>query len=472
MADLLSILSSAATSLAAHRATTATASHNIANANTPGYTRQRAELRALSPELLGGGSYLGRGAELGSVTQARDRFLEGQVPQALGGAARSTAESEALQAVHVLDPERAGSLAAAIGGFYGSLRALAQNPSESGLRSDAFASARSLAYTFNRASTELQAQRSGLDARLSGYVGEVNASARAVADANLAIARARASGGEPNDLLDQRRQHLDRLAELTGGIPVEQSDGMVNVQLPGGTPLVSGTRASAVSLLADPANGGLFGLRVAAADGAPPAGVPAGAFGGSIGGTLAARDGAMKTALGALDQLAADVAGELNVVHRNGRGLSDATSRSLFTGSTDPNEPEPDLTPITAASIRVKLTDPSQLATAAAGGAAGDARNANLLVDTERKALSGGQDVQATLAGITSAFGAEARRAEAFAEQDEGIRDQLLEMRESASGVSIDEELVEMQRAQRAFEALAKVIQVADEMTRTLIQIR
>jgi flagellar hook-associated protein 1 FlgK len=463
MADLLSILGSASTSLAAQRAVSATASHNIANANTPGYTRQRAELHASAAELTGG-AWIGRGSQLGGITQIRDRFLEAQVPRVLGEAARSSAESEALAAVHVLDPERPGSLATAIGSFYGSLRALAQNPSESGLRSEALASARTLAATFNRSSRELSAQRAGLDARLGGYVGEVNAAARAVADANAAIARARVTGAEPNDLLDLRRQHLDRLSELTGAAQVEHSDGSIGVVLPGGAALVSGVHAGALSLLPDAANDGLAAVRLAAPDGSPPRTLSADAFGGSIGGTLAARDGGMKAALEDLDRLAGDVAAALNAAHAGGQGLDGSTGLALFSAAGGG--------PIDAGSIQVALADPRQLATAAAGGAAGDARNAQRLVDTERQPLSTQQDVQATLSAITAELGAEARRAEAYAEQDEGLKEQLLAMRESGAGVSIDEELIEMQRAQRAFEALAKVIQVADEMTRTLIQIR
>jgi flagellar hook-associated protein 1 FlgK len=241
--------------------------------------------------------------------------------------------------------------------------------------------------------------------------------------------------------------------------------------LPGGGALVSGLNAGALVVFPDPANGGLAGVRLAPPDGSPPAQLPVGALGGSMGGTLAARDGAMKAALDDLDRLAADIAGALNAKHVGGQGLgidpgtgAAWTGLALFASS--------DAGPITAGTLRLALSDARQLATAAAGGAAGDATNAHLLVATELAPLSGGRDVQATLSGITSAFGAEARRAEAFAEQDAGLKEQLLTMRESRSGVSIDEELVEMQRAQRAFEALAKVIQVADEMTRTLIQLR
>lgn len=464
MADLIAVLSNAANSLGAQRALSATAAHNLENVNTPGYSRQRAHVVATLPAETVGGIFIGRGAQLAGVTQARDRFVELQLPRVLGESSRSTAEAEALQAVHALDPERPGSLGSAIGAFYGSLQGLSQNPGDAGLRATALASARTLATAFNRTSDQLQAQRAGLDGRLQGYVEEINAAAAAVADANAAIRAASNAGGAPNDLLDLRQRHVDRLAELTGATPVPQGDSAISLVLPGGGALVSGVLAARVTLEPDPANGGLARVRVQATDGSSSL-LPEGAFGGSMGGTLAARDGAMRQAASSVDQLAFDLAGELNRVHAAGTGLDASTGRALFAvGASAVGA---------AGTLRVALTDASQLATS--GSAAtlpGDPANALALLATQRQALGGGKDVQATIAAITSAFGAESQRATAYAEQDAAMRDQLVAMRESISGVSIDEELLEMQKAQRAYEAIARVIQVADEMTQALLNLR
>jgi flagellar hook-associated protein 1 FlgK len=467
--DLIAILSNAASSMAAQRALSATAAHNIQNANTAGYSRQRAELAATLPADSLGGVFIGRGAYLASVTQVRDRFLEAQVPRALGEAARSSAEAEALASVHVLDPERAGSLAAALGGFYGTLRALSQNPGEQGLRSAVLGAARSLASSFERTAAGLEGARAGVDARVVDLVAEVNASARAVAEANATLQRTSGAGAAPNDLLDLRQKHLDRLAELTGATAVAQSDGSIAVLLPGGGALVSGARAGALATEADPASSGLLSLRLAGVDGSDAA-LPAAAVGGAIGGAFAARDGALRAALAAVDALAADVAGGLNAVHA-GAWVRDPVGGQWSQGG--PLFASAGGGPITARGLRVAVTEPWQLATASAAGAAsGDPAVVQALVDTEGAPVRGGPDVQAALSALTSAFGAESQRATAWAEQDEGLRDEILAMREGRSGVSIDEELIEMQKAQRAFEAIAKVIQVADEMTRTLMQLR
>jgi len=134
MGDLLSILAQSSTSLGAHRASAATASHNLANVNTPGYARQRANLEALTPADLLAGSFVGRGVGLQSITQARDRFIERQIPTALASSAWSSAESQALFAVSALDPDAPGGISSALGAFYSSLRDLSQNPADSALR--------------------------------------------------------------------------------------------------------------------------------------------------------------------------------------------------------------------------------------------------------------------------------------------------------------------------------------------------
>jgi flagellar hook-associated protein 1 FlgK len=463
--DLLSLLSNAAASLSAQRAASATAAHNIQNVGTPGYARQRAHLATAGAAQEGGGAWIGRGATLAGVTQVRDRYVEAQLPRVLSDAASSSAQSEALEAVHTLDPERAGSLASTLGAFYASLQTLSQNPGDAGLRATALASAGTLASTFRRSAEELSATQAGLDERVRGWVEGVNAAARAVAGANTAIQKARAAGGEPNDLLDLRQRHLDELAELTGGMPVPQGDGSVSVVLPGGASIVSGNVAGSLSTAPDPANGGLASVRLTVSGGAAATPLEGGALGGSIGGALGARDGAVRAALTGLDVLARDVAGALNGAHAAGYGLDGGTGRPLFAAS--------DGGAIRAANLQVAVTDARHLATASSAAAlAGDAGNALALVATQRQALSGGRDVQGSLSAITSAFGAEAQRARAYAEQDGGLKEQFAAMRDSAAGVSLDEEIVAMQQAQRAYEAIAKVIQVANEMTDVLMKLR
>jgi flagellar hook-associated protein 1 FlgK len=465
MSDLLQILSAGTASLAAQRAAVATASHNIQNANTPGYARQRAVIEATLPAERVGGAWVGQGARLQTIQQARDRFIEAQLPGYLGNAARSQVAASALEAVSALDPEGPGNLGDALGGFYASLRALAQNAGDAGTRQAALGAARTLALAFNRTRAGLEDARTGLDARLAGSLDEVNGLAASVARLNGEIRAARAGGAEPNDLLDARQKAVDQLATLTGAAPVATSDGDVSLFLPGGTALVTSMSAATLSAVGDAANAGHLALRIAQPGGAPRA---LAAVGGELGGLLDARDGALEDAVSGVDALAFGLAGTVNAAHRAGYGLDGATGRDLLDAGPSADGAAARLS--VAAAI---LQDPARLAaSSSATTLPGDGGNALALVETERQAASGGLDPFAALARVTSAFGASAQRLAAAASQDAALKDHLVTMREATSGVSIDEELIEMQKAQRAFEAISKVIQVSNEMFDTLLQLK
>ena len=467
--DLLSILSSSGASLAAHRAAVAVASHNIDNASTPGYARQRASLDAVPGGDAIGGGFIGAGVRLASVTQVRDRFLESQIPASLSSASRSTTEADALESVGVLDPQAVGGLGDALSNFYSSLRALNQNAGSIMLRQAAVSSARSLTLAFRQTNGSLEQARSGLDAQVQGKIVDVNQLATEVAGLNGAIRTARATGSEPNDLLDTRQKALDRLAELVGAVPVPDGSGDVNVSLGGGVALVTGTLAGSLQALPDPANDAHLSVRAVAPGSSSTTVIASGSLGGEIGGALDARDGALATAVRRIDTLAFDLAGAVNAVHQAGFGLDGASGRTLFDVGTS----------AAGAASRISVSaavaaDPRALAAASsASGLPGDATALQAILETERRALgTTGLDPTATLADLTSQFGGSTRSARAISDQDGSLRDHLQTMRQAVSGVSIDEELLALQKAQRAYEAVAKVIQTSSEMLETLMNLR
>jgi flagellar hook-associated protein FlgK len=159
--------------------------------------------------LAGSRGYVGGGIVLEGVYQTRDQFIEYQMPLALGNAESSAAESDALSAVSALDPDATGNLTNALGDFYASLRALAQNAGDSALRQSTVATARVLAGAFNQTATAIERARAGIDQRVTSMVGEINSTATIIADLNRRISVSISSGGSPNDLLDQRQRMID-----------------------------------------------------------------------------------------------------------------------------------------------------------------------------------------------------------------------------------------------------------------------
>jgi flagellar hook-associated protein 1 FlgK len=467
VSDLLSILSQASSSLAAHREAVATAGQNIANVNTPGYSRQTVNLEALTPTELITNAFVGRGVGVGSITQARDQFLERQIPNATASKGWSETSSAALAGVSALDPDAAGGLSTAMSNFYSSLRALAQNPADSSLRQAAVGATTALAQSFNRTSSALEDARSGLDAQIDSTVQEVNTDATGLANLNAQIRAASANGAQPNDLLDARQKLQDRLTELTGATPVTNARGDISMALPGGTALVNEDHAAQLSTLPDPNNSGHLSLQIVRSDGSGPVALPVSAAGGVLGGAIDARDNSIGAASSGLDTLAFDFANAANAVQSAGFALDGTTGHPLFTvGATAAGA---------AAQIAVDpnlAANPGLLAAAStAAGLSGDNTNMLALVATERTALSGGADPATTFGNLVSQFGAASRTSQAVADQDGALLDHLTQLRQSTSGVSLDEEMVNLTSAQRAFEAVSKVITTTDSMLSTLMNL-
>jgi len=465
--NLLALLSTANSGLAAQQTVVAVDSQNIQNASNPNYAQQTVNLEAVVPADFVGGGFVGSGVRVASITQSRDAFVEAQMPGALSNASSSSAEAQALQGVSALDPQAQGNLSSAISAFYAAMQALTQDAGNTQLRQSAVASAQALAASFQATSQGISQARTGLDQLVQGQVTEVNQLAAQVADLNGQIRAAQASGAQPNDLLDTRQAALDKLAQLVGATPVKDQSGDVSVMLGGGLALVAGGVAGSIGTVADPANGGHLSLTLTLAGGTSKAPLSSSALGGSIGGEVTARDGVLGTAAQQVDQLAYDLAGAVNAVHTTGYGLDGVTGRTLFDVGASASGAASRI----AVSAAVAASPSALAAASTAAGLPGDATALQALVGTDSQALTGGLTATATVASITTQFGASSAQAQAVSTQDAGMLTQMQQLRASASGVSIDEQLIDLQKAQRAYEAVSKVIQTTSNMLDTLLQL-
>lgn len=468
MADLFALLNWSSSSLQAHQASSATASHNLSNSNTPGFARQRANLEATLPADYLGGAFIGRGALLQGVSQARDVFVERQLPGAFASSSYSDARANGLTGLTALDPDGGAGLTNALDAFYGSLRQLSQTPGDLGARQAVLAQGRTVSLAFNRAAQNVASARSGLDAQLSANVARVNDLAKSLASLNKQVRIEQASGVAPNDLLDARLRVQDELVQLTGAAVIPDADGNVNLQLPAGGALVNGDLAATLSTQPDVANGGHLAVFLTPAGSTAAARLGPGALGGAMGGALDARDGALATAEASIDTLAFDFASAVNTAHQNGVGLDGVGGRDFFavsataTGAARTLAVDPGL-----------LANPDQLGAAGnAAGVPGDASNLFAIIQTESAPLSNGLDVFDGLAAAIASFGSAADSAKTAQARDGAVLDQLTTLRESTSGVSIDEEMIALTTSQKAYEAVLKVIQTTDQMLDSLLNIR
>jgi flagellar hook-associated protein 1 FlgK len=154
--DLVNIIMNAGAGLSVFRAQVATVSHNIANANTPGYARQDAVATETTPaETVGINGYIGRGVTLQGVVQNRDQFVEAQITTAFSNSSSTSAQADALATVTSLDPQGQGGITDALGNFYSALRDLNQNPGNLSLRQAVVDSTQTVSRAFNTTANSL-----------------------------------------------------------------------------------------------------------------------------------------------------------------------------------------------------------------------------------------------------------------------------------------------------------------------------
>lgn len=453
-------LNGAFTSLTAQRIALEATSQNISNVNTPGYTRQRANLQAITtggaPTLFGSDAVRSSGVQVTSVDRLGDIFRETSLRTQTSSSARLTtmAESWTLLEASVAEPSEKG-LAAGLDSFFGAWQDVANRPDDAAARSVLLGSASSLvtdiAAGYRAAETQWDATRAQADALAT----DVNTTATAVADLNGRIRNALVAGESANALIDQRGVLLEGLAGLVGGEVRERPDGSVDVMV-GGNALVRGDRATAVAVHGS-AKLAELGTTVPAggwpAHEGPPrlawadSGAPTGATGGRLAGLVevlapADQGGAIANMAQVYDTLATTLATEVNDVHP-GFFAIDSTPGS--NGA--------------ALSLDVAITHVDQITTGADGEVDGTLASEIAELRGARALWSGAVvDLGVNTRTVT-------RRADAAESTRANAESQLL----AQTAVDLDEESVNLLMYQRAYEAAARVLTTVDQMLDTLI---
>jgi flagellar hook-associated protein 1 FlgK len=408
------------------------------------------------------------------VTRIRDQFLDQQIRGSYQSMGAATAEQSVLQHIEaLLNEPSTGGLGTVLSRFFGAWQDLSTDAEDPVAREQVRLEGNFLASTFRSMRSELGALRDSTREKLTATVDRINTLAREIADVNAQIISASASGQEAPDLRDIRDAKLEELATL-GSISVSEDDqGAVTVSL-GGAVIASRNGASAVTLLDAPTadyGGTAFDqLQVVTERGANPVVVSS----GTLGGLLKSYNQTVPQQIGDLDTLARAIIDAVNTLHLSGygQGSPPPTGIAFFLG-TD------------AATIGLDLTDTSGGAApgsnprteniAAASGppppASGDntiALAIAALLDEPQAAL-GDRSVASFYGTMAARVGTALETLDNQVSAGEMVLAQLEYQREAVSGVSLDEEMTNMIRYQRAFDAAAKVIATADEMFQTLL---
>ena len=450
-------LQAALQSLLAHQVALATAAHNTANAQNPKYSRQVAKLQAAlpipEPSLREGMPFgqLGTGVTVGEIARQYDALLADSLRIADGRVGYHETLVNGLERVEALMGEPSDSgIAALMTEFFEAWRNLSANPENMGARALVLERARTLLSRFNALQSQLAHEQELSLRQMQEEVNALNRALAQVARLNEQIAAAKATGLQPNDLMDERDAVLRDIARLLPIQVSEQPNGSVMV-LAGGHELVSANRFRSVKMVLD--NDAKPVVVFDDTNNAVPLGE------GALAALQEFSHTVVKSLREKLQQLLDALANAVNEFHQSGFGLDGSTGEPFFVLVSGQWQVNPAL-----------LNDPRRLA-ASQTGAVGDGAVAAAiarLMDTPLASL-GGQTVSAFYRNLIGDLAARTNGTQnaltAFSETRRFLQDR----RDAVSGVSIDEEMVDLMRFQQAYIAAARVLQVVDNLVSDLL---
>jgi flagellar hook-associated protein 1 len=361
MSSLLGTMSIAVGALEAQQAGLETTTNNIANLNTPGYTRERPILEEADPILQSGIAY-GTGVKLQGIESLRDSILELQISNETQQQGQSQAYVNAMSQAQTLFPDDTSGIGQGISNFFQSLNSLSADPSNLALRQSVLSAANGMASAFNGVADQLSAQRSSLDQNVQQAVGEVNQITQQIADINTKLASLSNTAQGYGSFLDQRDNLIEKLSGMID-LSVINDGAKITLTTKQGALLVADNQSFALSTALDPASGV---QHIYEQDGTDITGKISG---GQLGGTLQARDQTLPALQTQLDSLASGLVQALNTAHAQGFDLHGNPGGNLFTPVSGAGA---------AASMAVAISDPTLLAASSDGSTGSNGNLTNL----------------------------------------------------------------------------------------------
>ncbi len=415
---------------------------NIANANTPGYTRQRAELAAVGPvagvAALYATQHTSGSVTVNGTTRLNDPMIDGRARTEHGDNGFRQTTANVLSSVETLFDEPSDSgLAEQLNDFWNSWAAVANNPADLAARNVVLQKAAGLASSINQSSANLDRLTQSVSTQAGAATVEINTAATALAQLNGDIAVATASGSNANSLADQRDALLLKLADLTGAQATIQANGSADVTV-GGLSLVSSTTANTLSISGS--NQILVG------------GTPAGPAGGTLQGLVDGLTTALPAYTAQLDAVAAALVSTVNASQAGGYDLAGNPGGPLFAGSS-------------AATLSVVVTNPASLA--ASGTPGGNLDGSVALGMSHLGNSTSGAD--AAYRAMVGTLATDVQRATQQASVQQAVTNNIDELAQSSAGVSFDEETTNLLTYQRAYQASSRVMSTVDEVLDLLI---
>lgn len=459
MSGLFATLNTTVKALTAHSRAIETTGKNLANVNNPDYARQRVIYGDRGTVVTPTGAE-SLGLEALGVEQMRDALLDKQLMREIALKSSFEAEQKAYQraqaglgqSINRADSAAAAGstsngIAAALDDFFNTFQSFAAKPTDEGERQSVLQKTAILTDRFQAADSRLAQVQSDINAEIATDVSGVNRILSQIADLNAQIGRFEINA--PGSAVDLRDQRQARLEELSAKLPIEvRETGASQIQV------VAKDASGTDVVLVDLANvqGGVSFNGTHFLGGTPATALSLSA--GSIKGALTARDGAVQTLRSDLDLLARQIVTSVNAAYNPTGATGD-----FFNASN-----------LLAGNISLASGVTTSTLKASDGGAAGNNGVALAVAQLASHAFStaGGDSIDGTFSGFfsktVSKLGQALSSANARVEDQTNIANLVRSQRESVSGVSLDEEMADLMKYQRAFQASSRVFTVMDEL--------
>ena len=460
-------LGTALSSLNAQRAALEVSGQNIANANTVGYTRQRANISSIptqmAPAMFSTPTVAGNGVRVDGVTRIGDIFLDTRVRTQTATAGYQQVRAEAYTRLESGFGEPGKSaLSSKMDAMWGAWHDVANTPDLASARQVLIEGSRAVVSSVRSLYDGVATQWENTRTQTTAMVDQVNTAAAGIADLNARIVSITNAGGNANEVIDKRDQLITSLSDMVGATARIKADGSADVMV-GGNALVSGARANEVTLSGPTSFAEAMGGGDLALVWKDNAAIPLSMSGGRVAGNLtvlAAPDatgtgGILTEAAKQIDAIALTLAETVNLLHGQAVDLDGNPAGDFF--SFDPSQP--------ASSLQVRLSDPRDVGAAAAANGPLDGSIADALGQLRSSTDGPNAQWNATVVQLgvrTASAGESAKVAEIARASAESL--QL-----SNSSVDTDEETVNMLAYQRAYQGAARVLTAIDEMLDTLI---
>ncbi len=567
MSGITAILDTASRSLLAEQLGVEVTGNNIANVDTPGYSRQTVDFVSASPVPSAYGP-LGTGVKVQGIDQAFDPFITAQLNDKSSQLSDYQQRSSTLEQVAAYFNEtQGGGISDIMSQFFAAWQDLSNNPSGAGERQTLVSQAQNLTDAFNSRADQLVQQRQSLLQQINPTISDINKHSANIAQLTQEITATEGNGQAANDLRDQRQQEISQLSQLTGVKSYTSGDGTLSVTLANGLPLVQGVLSFNLASQVDASDNVNLTWQ---GPGGTSETIPTDSLnGGKLAALIQTRDQDIPQYQDDLDQLAKSIIVAVNDQHSQGVGLNlfsqtegtyqvtdptqslatalplgdqitngslsisidrngshlasstiaidpslslndvvqninnDAVLGSYLTASVDNNQLKivanastdtfgiagDDSHVLTALGVNTFFTgdkaytfgvnasvldDPSQVAAGQidASGAhpAGDNSNALALAGLENATVGpNGLTFSASYQDLVTNLGLDAQNADDQTTFYQGLVNQFSQMRDSVSGVSLDEEMTNLVKYQRAYQAAARLVSTADTLYQTLI---